>query len=110
MNVQKTIHIRKVYPEHLITQQLFLDYIKEENGTRKPHFPLGDFFFVRSEKTNLGNVIGLRKNLLQNNWSIHPFDNYVTHTFWSLSLGLISKLRKVSGSRFMRARLPGQMT
>ena len=42
--------------------------------------------------------------------SIRPFDNYVTHTFWSWSLALISKLRKVIGSRFMRARLPGQMT
>ena len=41
---------------------------------------------------------------------IHPFDNYVTHTFWSWSLALISKLRKVIGSRFTRARLPGQMT
>jgi hypothetical protein len=40
----------------------------------------------------------------------HPFDNYVTHTFWSWSLALISKLRKVIGSRFMRARRPGQMT
>ena len=43
-------------------------------------------------------------------FSIHPFDNYVTHTFWSWSLALISKLRKVIYSRFMRARLPGQMT
>jgi hypothetical protein len=41
---------------------------------------------------------------------IHPFDDYVTHTFWSRSLALISKLRKVIGSQFMRARLPGQMT
>jgi hypothetical protein len=42
-------------------------------------------------------------------FSIYPFDNYVTHTFWYWSLALISKLRKVIGSRFMRARLPGQM-
>ena len=46
----------------------------------------------------------------QNSLLIHPFDNYVTHTFWSWSLALISKLRNVIGSRFMRARLPGQMT
>jgi hypothetical protein len=42
--------------------------------------------------------------------SIHHFDNYVTHTFWSWSIALISKLRNVIGSRFMRARLLGQMT
>ena len=30
---------------------------------------------------------------------IHPFDNYVPHTFWSWNLALISKLRKVIGSR-----------
>jgi hypothetical protein len=41
-----------------------------------------------------------------NVFTIHPFDNYVTHTFWSWSLALISKLRKVIGSQFMRARLP----
>jgi hypothetical protein len=35
---------------------------------------------------------------------------YVTHSFWSLSLALISKSRKVIGSRFVTARLPGQMT
>jgi hypothetical protein len=40
---------------------------------------------------------------------IHPFDNYVTNMFWSWIL-IISKLRKVIGLRFMRARLPGQMT
>jgi hypothetical protein len=44
-------------------------------------------------------------------FTVHPFDNYVTHTFWSWSLALISKLRNVIGSRFfMRARLPGQMS
>ena len=49
-------------------------------------------------------------------------DNYVTHTFWSnfkfrggctfcsWSLALISKSRKVIGSQFMKARLPGKMT
>jgi hypothetical protein len=54
----------------------------------------------------------IRFDLWKSPWYllIHPFDNYVTHTFWSWSLALISKLRKVIGSRFMRARLPGQMT
>jgi hypothetical protein len=40
----------------------------------------------------------------------YTFDNYVTHAFWCWSLALISKLRKVIGSRVMRARFPGQMT
>ena len=38
--------------------------------------------------------------------AIYPFDNHVTHTFWSWSLALICKLRMVIGSRIHASEAP----
>jgi hypothetical protein len=95
----------------VIILQLFPAYWKKMPGLSRTlsvskDFPGLDFF---------KQIQGLSRTLMKT-WSpiiifaVHPFDDYVTHTFWSWSLALISKLRKVIGSRFTRARLAGQMT